>query len=174
MSMDAQTRLFGLAPICDAHSRVLVLGSMPSAASLAAGQYYAFAHNQFWPIMQDLAGEARTTDYARRTALLLARGIALWDSVASCVRPGSLDSAIRQAQVNDFDALWRACPAITDVFFNGKTAAALFQKHVALPARVRAAVTLPSTSPANTMRYAQKLAAWQAINRALRDEGGRR
>ena len=89
-------RLRGFPPIADRRARVLVLGSMPGEASLAANEYYAFRHNQFWRIAGELAGFAHDAPYARRTAALRRCRIALWDVVASCVRPGSLDSAIRE------------------------------------------------------------------------------
>ena len=99
-------RLHGFPPIADRRARVLILGSMPSEASLAANEYYAFRHNQFWRIAGEITGVPRDAPYARRTAALRRCRIALWDVVASCVRPGSLDSAIREdsIRVNDFAA----------------------------------------------------------------------
>jgi len=45
-------RLTGLPPIVSSNTRLLVLGSFPSAASLARQQYYAHPQNKFWKILQ--------------------------------------------------------------------------------------------------------------------------
>lgn len=161
--------LRGFAPIAAADARVLVLGSMPSAASLAAQQYYAHPRNAFWPLMGELFDAGPGLPYAERAARLRAAGVAVWDVLAACRRDGSLDAAIDPAsmQINDFPAFFAAHPGITRVFFNGGTAEAVFRRWVlrrldplALPALVR----LPSTSPAHAGRsLAAKLAAWRAL-----------
>ena len=95
-------RLFGLPPIADARWRVLILGSFPSAASLAAQQYYAHPQNLFWRIVGEvIAQPLREMDYATRCEAVKGAGIAIWDVFASCTRHGSLDSAIRDAVPND-------------------------------------------------------------------------
>jgi len=102
------TRLTGLPPLVSAATRVLVLGSFPGVKSLQLKQYYAHPQNQFWPILQRLwpqAGWSTDGDYARRCACALAQGLGIWDVYASCEREGSLDSAIREAQLNDFPGL---------------------------------------------------------------------
>ena len=48
--------LQGFPPIVDDDARVLILGSFPSALSLAAHQYYANPRNAFWPITSELFG----------------------------------------------------------------------------------------------------------------------
>ena len=160
--------IYGFAPIADRRARVLVLGSMPSEASLAAGQYYAFRHNQFWRIAGEIAGVAHDAPYARRTAALKRSRIALWDVVASCVRPGSLDSAIREdsIRVNDFSAFLAAHPAIRRVCFNGRRAESAWRRRVAprlACARELDYRLLPSTSPAHAgMGYREKLKIWRS------------
>ena len=67
----------GFPPIADRRARVLILGSMPGEASLAAGEYYAYRHNQFWRIAGVICGFAPDAPYARRTAALKRHGIAL-------------------------------------------------------------------------------------------------
>lgn len=173
------TRVRGFPPIANARARVLILGSMPGKASLAAGQYYAHAQNLFWRILGDVTGAAPGAPYADRTRTLKACGIALWDVLASCAREGSLDSAIDDAssRPNDFVRFYRAHPWIVQVFFNGAKAEAAYRKHV-LPAlagglgpqRYR---RLPSTSPANaSMPRAHKERLWtQALRMALSDRG---
>ena len=79
----------------DENARVLILGSMPGAESLRQQQYYAFKHNAFWRIMGELYGFPVETPYPERLAILKAHRIALWDVLAECERPGSLDSSIR-------------------------------------------------------------------------------
>ncbi|MBR1885099.1 MAG: DNA-deoxyinosine glycosylase, partial [Schwartzia sp.] len=96
------TRCVGLAPIVDEHARILILGSMPGAASLAAQEYYAHPANRFWPLMTRLLCEAETpSSYPERLAMLLRHHVALWDAIDVCDRAGSLDSDIRNATAND-------------------------------------------------------------------------
>jgi len=160
--------LRGFPPIADRHARILILGSMPGDASLIAGEYYAYRHNQFWRIAGELGGFAHDAPYARRVAALRRCRIALWDVVASCVRAGSLDSAIRadSIRVNDFAAFLAAHPAIRRVCFNGRTAESSWRRHVApvLPATLTLDYRpLPSTSPAHAgMSYLAKLKTWRS------------
>ena len=109
-------------PVVSAGCRVLILGSMPGEASLRAGQYYAHPRNAFWPIMGRLCGAGPDLAYPQRLERLLAAGIGLWDVLQSCVRAGSLDSAIRDEVANDLPALFAAYPRIDRVFFNGAKA----------------------------------------------------
>lgn len=161
--------LVGFPPIARADARVLVLGSMPSVASLAAGEYYAHPRNAFWGIMGALFGFAPTAAYAERRAALRAAGVAVWDVVGACRRVGSLDTAIvaETVVVNDFAGFFRAHRDITAVFVNGGKAAELFRRHVdpaVLPAAGVAPRRLPSTSPANArLRFADKLEAWRVV-----------
>jgi double-stranded uracil-DNA glycosylase len=167
--------LRSFAPIADAGARVLILGSMPGEASLAAGQYYAHAQNLFWRILGDLTGAAHSLPYAARAQALKSSGIALWDVLESCKRKGSLDSAIDDAtiRVNDFVSFYRAHPRIAQVFFNGAKAEACYRKHVLPLLADRPAAPryrrLPSTSPANaSMSRAHKQRVWkQALRLAL-------
>ncbi|AWV07048.1 DNA-deoxyinosine glycosylase [Marilutibacter maris] len=171
----AAQRLRGLAPIVGANARVLVLGSMPGVASLDAGRYYAHARNHFWPFMGELVGASPELPYPERSARLAAAGIALWDVIASCRRQGSLDSAIRDAEANDFPAFLAHHTSIGSLLFNGAAAEAAFMRQVE-PALARLGLSdglrycrLPSTSPANAAQpRAAKLAAWRA---ALNEAG---
>jgi TDG/mug DNA glycosylase family protein len=164
-------RLKGFPPIADRRARVLVLGSMPSEASLAAGQYYAFRHNQFWRIVGAVCEFEHDAPYARRKAAVKRCRIALWDVLESCVRPGSLDSAIREEsiQVNDFASFLAAHPGIRRVCFNGRKAEHAWRRRVLpdLPAARKLEYRLlPSTSPAHAgMGYLAKLEAWRSAIR---------
>ncbi|MDY0057667.1 MAG: DNA-deoxyinosine glycosylase [Methyloversatilis sp.] len=160
-------------PVADpATARVLILGSMPGVASLAAQRYYAHPRNQFWPIMGALFGAGPELPYAERLRVLTAAGIALWDVLESCERAGSLDAAIdaRSAQANDFAAFFDAHPGITRIVCNGGTAEKHFRRDVMpqLPPRALELVRLPSTSPAHAGMGAQeKLARWRAALQPL-------
>ena len=161
--------LTGFDPITMPTANVLILGTAPSVASLAAQQYYAHPRNAFWRIMCALLNAPPDLDYAARAELLKRHEIALWDVLQHCERPGSLDSNIKKGseQANDFVGFLGKHPRIHTVFFNGQKAAALFEKLVApgLADRDRrlASVTLPSTSPANTIKFEKKLEAWQQV-----------
>ena len=139
---------------------MLILGSFPSAASLAAQQYYAHPQNQFWRVLGAVIGAPLTEmDYPARIAAVQAAGIAIWDIYATCARAGSLDSAIRDARANGIGALKESAPALRRICFNGRTAAKRLREIEALGYE---ALVLPSTSPAHAgMRYADKLARWR-------------
>lgn len=177
MSTTAAPRVRSFAPMFGSDARVLVLGSMPGEASLAAGEYYAHPRNAFWPIMGALFGAGPELLYAERLQRLNAAGVALWDVIGSCVRAGSLDSAIAPASIesNDLTGLFAACPHIRHVFFNGTAAETAFRRHVrgqiALP-ELRF-TRLPSTSPAHAARdFEAKVAAWQAVRCATLIDAG--
>jgi TDG/mug DNA glycosylase family protein len=163
------SRIEGFPPLARSDARVLVLGSMPSRESLARQQYYAHPRNAFWPIMSRLFG-LRETAYTARAAELTAHGVAVWDVLRTCTRPGSLDSAIDEASIvtNDFAAFFAAHPDIRRVFFNGAKAESVYLRRV-LPSLAGAAAALPhhrlpSTSPAHAgLDLDAKTAAWRAL-----------
>jgi hypoxanthine-DNA glycosylase len=153
-------RLHGLAPIFDARARVLILGSFPSVASLEAGQYYAHPRILGALIDRPLA----TMPYAQRLDHVRDAGIAIWDVFASCARPGSLDTAIRDPIFNDIARLLRDAPQLTTIGFNGGLAGKQAQHLLSGPDLIRLrSVVLPSTSPAHAGRsLVEKLALWRA------------
>ena len=159
--------LHGLPPIIDHRARVLILGSFPSAASLAAQQYYAHPQNQFWRILGAVIGRPlKEMDYPVRIAAVQAAGIGIWDVFASCERAGSLDSAIRDARPNDLAALHKAAPMLQRVCFNGRMAARRIHEVEALGWQ---ALILPSTSPAHAgMGFAEKAACWRKALQGMR------
>lgn len=140
---------------------MLILGSFPSTASLAAQQYYAHPQNQFWRILGAVVGQPlKEVDYAARIAVVQAAGIGIWDVFASCERAGSLDSAIRDALPNDLVALRKVAPALRRICFNGRMAAKRIREVEAMGFE---ALVLPSTSPAHAgMSFEEKLARWSA------------
>jgi len=162
------------------NARLVVLGSMPGVASLEENQYYAHPRNAFWPIMQAIFGGS-IDSYDDKRQILTDSGIVIWDVLAQCVRPGSLDSSIRSNSVvcNDFSAFLHAHPQASRIAFNGKASEQLFRKHALptleidfyagkqpAPANVTAArqiqlLSLPSTSPAMASLDQQgKIVAW--------------
>lgn len=156
-------------PVVDQHTRVLVLGSLPGEVSLAQSQYYAHKQNRFWHLMSDVLGvDVVALDYPARLAALRQHRIGLWDVVAEARRDGSLDSNIRDHQGNDLLGLIATLPALKAIAFNGGTAARIGEKALAKHGGAHAIVKLPSSSPAYTLAYAEKLIAWQALREWLR------
>jgi len=161
--------LCGFPPIVGDAPTLLILGSFPSVASLAANAYYAHPRNAFWPIMGALFGFDPHLPYPERVARLAACGVALWDVIASCARKGSRDEAIAPETivVNEVAALLDAHPTITRVVTNGATATTLFRRHVwrHLPETTKARLAhfpAPSTSPAHATRtLTEKTALWR-------------
>jgi hypoxanthine-DNA glycosylase len=161
--------LRGLPPVAASNARVLILGSFPSEASLAARQYYAHPRNHFWPLLEAVLGEPLTElPYRARLVRLKVRGVAVWDSIVACERTGSLDAAIRNAQPGEITRIRRRSPDIRLVGFNGGTA---LRAAPAWRAAGYATLALPSSSPAYTRPFAEKLVAWRAISAFLEPNG---
>jgi double-stranded uracil-DNA glycosylase len=152
-----------MAPVGATDARLLILGSLPGEASLAAQRYYAHPTNQFWRLLgsaigEDLAG----LEYTSRLERLAARHIALWDVVAEAQRRGSLDGAIRAATPNELAAYVASHPRLEAVAFNGKTAGAIGRRALIDRAGV-AFIDLPSSSAALTRPFAEKAQIWARL-----------
>ena len=151
-------------PVVDGRTRLLVLGSLPGEKSLALQEYYGNRQNRFWLLMSEVAGvDLVRLDYASRLDALVAQRVGLWDVVAEAHRPGSLDSRIRDRNDNDLLALLANLPALTTIAFNGGTAARLGLKVLGHHAARYRVLQLPSSSPAYTLPYAEKLRQWQVL-----------
>ena len=151
----------GFPPVIDAHIETLILGSFPGVASLSKAQYYGHPQNHFWRLVGAVIGEPlNEMDYETRKRTLLVHRIGLWDVIDRCVRPGSLDSNIREAQHNDFERVTGVAKNLRRVCFNGKTAGKREPEFAALGYET---IVLPSSSPAYTMRFEQKLKQWRQI-----------
>ena len=157
--------LSGLPPLVSAGTRLLIVGSFPGVASLAAQQYYGHPQNQFWRILQAIypSSPMKTSVdcYQMRSDWLLARRLGLWDVYAACEREGSLDSRIRKPVMNDFAGLRQLCPALEAVAHNG---AESFKHARCLLLPDLPSYRLPSSSPANaSWSFDRKLAAWREV-----------
>ncbi len=151
----------GLPPVLAADTRVLILGSFPGELSLAARQYYAHPRNHFWPLLAAILDEPLTVlPYEARLARLLTHRVGVWDTIVSCTRAGSLDTAIRAATRAETGRVRARAPGMKVACFNGQMAA---RAAPAWRAAGYATLVLPSSSPAYTRPFAEKLAAWQAI-----------
>ncbi|QDZ07990.1 DNA-deoxyinosine glycosylase [Sphingomonas panacisoli] len=155
------------APVVDAHTRLLICGSLPGDRSLAAGRYYAHPQNQFWRLLSPVAAvDLAALEYEQRLAAMRAARIGLWDVVSSAMRPGSRDAAIRDHTANDLPALAAGLPDLRAIAFNGGTAYRLGIRQMAGIDRY-ALIALPSSSPLHTVGVAAKQAAWSALRSVL-------
>lgn len=128
---------------------------------MRAAEYYAHPQNQFWRLLGALLREPLVEmDYDSRLKTLLRYRIGVWDVIATCRRHGSLDSDIRDEQGNDFDFLHNDCPQLRRIGFNGLKAGRLAGIFDALGYET---LQLPSSSPAYTLAFAEKLSRWQAL-----------
>lgn len=154
----------------DEYTRILVLGSLPGDASLAASQYYAHPRNGFWRLISEaIARDLAPLAYLDRLEALRAGGIGLWDVIATAERRGSLDAAIRKPEAADLHTLIASLPNLRAVAFNGAKAAKLGRRQlagIASPARL---IDLPSSSPAHARPLAEKAAHWRVLRALLED-----
>ena len=151
-------------PLAPPHPKILILGSMPGAVSLAQNQYYAHPQNRFFKMLFRYFDAPFSSDYEARKTLILTNGIALWDAVQACERENSsLDSSIKNPLPNDIAGFIRHYSSVRAILTNGATAAVMLQKHfphlsAQIPCRA-----LPSTSPANArMDFERLYAVWKA------------
>ncbi|MGO4379201.1 DNA-deoxyinosine glycosylase [Pseudoduganella sp. RAF53_2] len=151
-------------PVVNQHTRILLLGSLPSEKSLVLQQYYGNPQNRFWHLVGEVIGvDLVPLDYQTRLSRLLHHGVGLWDVVASARRSGSLDSQIRDQAGNDIAALAASLPKLNAIGFNGGTAARHGLKQLGALAERYRIVVLPSSSPAHTLAYDKKLEAWMGL-----------
>ena len=74
-----------LTPVYDEHSRILILGSLPSVKS--RGQFfYNHPQNRFWKVLAAVTDHAPLENVEEKKQFLLEHQIALWDVIASCDR----------------------------------------------------------------------------------------
>lgn len=164
----------GFAPVANPGIKTLILGSLPSRRSIAAGQYYGHPQNAFWKIMGELIDAGPDKPYTERCERLLAAEIGLWDVLESSFRPGSMDADIELSTTkpNDFGTFLHEHAAISRICFNGRKAADLFRRLVRLPrpdagSRIEL-LGLPSTSPAYaSMPFADKLRRWSIVTEPM-------
>lgn len=163
---------FSFPPIVKSDAKILILGTMPGKTSLEINEYYGYKHNVFWKIMFELFEKDFSNDYKIKKKLIKDNNIALWDSLKYCNRVGSLDSNIKDEEVNNFIDFFKENPKIKHILFNGKASFNYFKKYVGLNDNFNY-YTMPSTSPANAMkRYEEKLEEWSIIKTILKNKDG--
>lgn len=151
-----------MAPAGATDPSLLVLGSLPGEASLAAQRYYAHPQNQFWRLLGRAIGEPLgELDYDARLARLAMRGVGLWDVVGEATRIGSLDGALRNVSANPLAAFVASHPRLRAIAFNGQTASRLGRRIVG--DAPLAFIDLPSSSPAYTLAFAEKAVRWSVL-----------
>ena len=109
-----------------------------------------------------LYGQKTPVTIPEKRKLILDNGLALWDSIASCVITGSSDASIRDVRANDLRIILDNSP-IEKICCNGRKSYEMYQKYIQNKIG-REAVCLPSTSPANAQFSLEKLiAAWSVL-----------
>jgi len=163
----------GLAPVIGERPAALVLGSSPSVISLERKEYYGNPRNQFWQIMERIAGVPADMPYAERISCLKEARIALWDVLATCERHASCDQSIRNPQANDITGLLENYPSICCIALNGKVGATRWMHRLLPEVMSRTDIriySLPSSSPANArLSLEEKVAAWAVLQTCMND-----
>ncbi len=151
-----------IAPVFDENSKVLILGSFPSVKSRETGFFYGHPQNRFWKVLAGVFEDAVPEKVSEKKEFLLKHYVAVWDVIHSCDITGSSDSSIKNVVVNDLSEILLKAD-IREIFVNGKKAEAYYKKYIFRETK-RAAVCLPSTSPANAAWSLERLLkAWQVV-----------
>ena len=163
MSGDTSERiLHPFGPLFNDKSRILILGSFPSVKSREQQFFYGHPQNRFWKVIAALYNQEPPVTISQKKELILEHGLALWDSIASCVISGSSDASIRDVRANDLRIILDHCP-ISRIYCNGKKSYEMYEKYIR-PDIGREALCLPSTSPANAQWSLDRLIeAWSVL-----------
>ena len=149
-------------PLYDEHSRILILGSLPSVKSREQHFFYGHPRNRFWPLLAGLFSLPVPGTIEEKKRLVLSHGIALWDTIYSCDIKGSGDSSIKHVTPTDLRTIVDHSK-IRYVFCNGNTSGKYYRKFQQKELGIEAEI-LPSTSPANAAWSAERLAErWKII-----------
>lgn len=155
-----------IAPVYDAHSEILILGSFPSVKSREGEFFYHHPRNRFWQTLSAVLQCGLPNTIEDKKAMLLHYHIAVWDVIAACTITGSSDSSIANVTVNDLNLILN-CASIRQVYVNGQKAYALYEKYCK-ERFGREAIKLPSTSPANAAFSLDRLVEqWSVIRENL-------
>lgn len=153
--MNLQTVVHTIPPLYDRHSRVLLLGSIPSPKSREVGFFYGHPQNRFWRVLAAVLDEEMPQTIDEKRAMCLKHHVALWDTIARCDIVGASDTSIRNAVPNDIGKLVRESE-ITRIFATGGKSAELYRKLI--EPQLHIPITqLPSTSPANAAWSLERL-----------------
>lgn len=153
--MKSERIIHAFDPVFDSESRILILGTMPSPKSRELGFYYSHPRNRFWPVLAKIFGEDVPEKPEKKADFCLRHKIALWDVLRECDIEGASDSSIKNAVPNDLSVILNSAD-IKAVFTTGATAARLYKKYLEQETGI-AAISLPSTSPANAKTGVEKL-----------------
>ena len=165
MPVQEQRILHPFGPLFSPDSRILILGSFPSVKSREQNFFYGHPQNRFWKVIAALYGQNVPATIPEKKALILDNGLALWDSIASCIVTGSSDASIRDVRANDLRIILNRC-SIERIFCNGRKSHEMYMKYIQ-PELGREAACLPSTSPANAQWSLEKLIeAWSVVRNA--------
>ena len=149
-------------PLYDGNSRILILGSFPSVKSREQNFFYGQPQNRFWKVLAALFDREVPRTIPEKRALILENGLALWDSIASCVITGSSDASIKEVRANDLRIILDHSP-IDRICCNGRKSHEMYTRYIR-PVTGREAICLPSTSPANAQWPLEKLIeAWSVL-----------
>lgn len=157
-----KTIIHPIKPLYNESSKILILGSFPSVKSREQMFFYGHPQNRFWPLAAKIFSCEVPESVEEKKKLALSHGIAMWDVLSSCEIEGSADSSIKNAKANDLSQILEAAD-IKSIYVNGRTAEKYYNKLI-LPSIGRAAVCLPSTSPANASYSLERLyESWKII-----------
>ena len=150
-----------LTPVYDEHSRILILGSLPSVKS--RGQFfYNHPQNRFWKVMAAVLQVEVPISIDEKKKMLHENHIALWDTIYSCDIIGSSDSSIRNVTPTDLQPIIERSQ-IKRVYCNGAISGKYFKKYQQNVLGMEA-VTLTSTSPANAAYSVERLVSiWKQV-----------
>ena len=149
--MELKTQVHNSPPLYDEKSRVLILGSFPSVKSREAAFFYTHPQSRFWPTLAAVLGEETPKTVEEKKAMVLRRGVAMWDTIGSCEIVGSSDASITNVVPNDLSVILDAAD-IQAIFCNGGTSYACYKKY---PCSANSGAG-PSSSPRQPTRALMK------------------